>query len=601
MISKKSIHTNWSLLFVACLIFTCYSCGTDSKKNDTGQEGTSNSQNIPDDFTVRIQIGGNTDGLNVALSNSAISSEILNSNVHAALLEMNPKDFSLRPYLATGRPIIKELDDNKMSISFEIREEAVWDNGTPITAEDYAFTIKAIKNPKTNATAQRSYLEFVEEVKIDPNNPKKFTVISNTRYLLTEEVSSSVAVLPAYFYDAQGLMSDFTISELNDPANLDRLNKDPRILDFANDFNTNYSHTPKNIVGAGPYQVTEIATHQHVKLERKKEWWGDKVDVDYIAAYPQKLYFKILDDDNTAILALKEQEIDVMTYIPEEKFLDLQKNERATKNFNLYTPDNFAYRYIGFNMNQAKLSDVRVRKAIAHLIDKKHIVEDLCSNLATPINGPVSPLKKHNNKNLPEIAFNIEKAKQLLAEAGWKDMDGDNILDKNIQGQQESLKIKFLYPQGKQFYKDIAQVLKDEAARVGIEIDMIASEWSVMQEDLKKRNFDLTCLGWGQGPTLDDFKQIWHTESDTYDGNNYVGFGNQESDKLIETIRVTMDEAKRQEMYFRFQEIVADQQPYVFLVAPKLCIAINKRFKNAEASSLRPGYSARLFQLNSPK
>ncbi|MBL4649814.1 MAG: hypothetical protein JKY03_08785 [Aureispira sp.] len=351
------------------------------------------------------------------------------------------------------------------------------------------------------------------------------------------------------------------------------------------------------MVGAGPYQVSEIKTGQHVKLVRKKNWWGDKVNVDYIAAYPTKIYFKIIENDNNALLSLKEQELDVMTYIPADKFLELKKNERAVKNFNFYTPDAFGYRYIGMNMAQPKLSDVRVRKALAHLVDKKHLVEEICSGLATSVNGPVSHLKNSYNKDIPTISFNIEKAKALLDEAGWKDTDGDNIRDKIVEGQKLSLSLKFLYPKGKQLYKDIGQVLKDEAIRAGIDINMIKTEGAVMLEDLKKREFDLTCLGWSQSPLPDDFKQIWHTTSNTYEGNNMVGFGNEESDKLIEEIRKTMDEEKRNQMYRRFQEIIADQQPYVFLFSPKSCTAVSKRFKNSEAVSLRPGYFVRYFQL----
>jgi len=392
-------------------------------------------------------------------------------------------------------------------------------------------------------------------------------------------------------------MSDFTLPELNSDTNLDRLKDDPRIKDFAEVFNEKYNHEPEMIIGGGPYQVTEVATHQHIKLTRKKEWWGDKVDVDYIAAYPEKIHFKIIDDDNNAILSLKEQELDVMSHIPEDHFLDLKENSRATDNFHLYSPNSFDYKYIGINTKDPKLNDVRVRKAIAHLVDKQHVVDELSSGLASAVNGPVSPLKKYCNKNVPELEFSIEKAKALLTEAGWADSDGDNILDKVVEGQKLDLKLKTVYPQGKQFYKNLAQILKDEASRVGIDIDMIAVEGSVLFDDLKKRNFDLICLGWSRSPNLDDFKQIWHTSSDTYDGSNASGFGTEESDKLIEDIRTTIDETKRNEMYMRFQEIIAEEQPYVFLVAPKQCIAINKRFTNAPASSLRPGYWVRLFKL----
>lgn len=594
MIIHRNIRFSLGFLCAACLIFASYSCNPDSAPAKDNKTPT---PKVKKDFTVRALLRGNTDGLNVLLAQSAISTEVLDPNVHCGLLDMNPKTFELRPFLAKAQPEIKELDSDRMSIIYEIREEAVWDNGSPITAEDYAFTIKAIKNPKTNAVTNRTFVEFIEEINIDPNNLKKFTIICNKRYLLAKVATGTMPLLPSYFYDAQGLMADFTIAELNDPANMDRLSKDPRIVDFANDFNENYNHVPEKIVGAGPYQVTEIVNGQHVKLVRKKDWWGDKVEVEYIAAYPSKIHFKIIGDDNNALLSLKEQELDVMTYIPADKFLELKKNERAIKNFNFYTPDAFGYRYIGMNMSKPTLSDVRVRKALAHLVDKKYLVEEVSSGLATAVNGPVSHLKKSYNKNIPTVDFSIEKANALLDEAGWIDSDGDNIRDKVVGGKRLSLSLKFLYPQGKQLYKDIGQVFKDEAARAGIEIIMISREGAIMIEDLKKREFDLNCLGWSQSPIPDDFKQIWHTASNTYEGNNLVGFGNEESDKLIDEIRVTLDEEKRNKLYGRFQEVVAEQQPYVFLFSPKSCTAISKRFKNAEAVSLRPGYFVRYFQL----
>lgn len=582
-------------LLLLCLSTICISCG------GRGTATPETDPKAPKDFTVRILLRGNTDGLNALLSKSAISSEILDHNVHNTLLEMNPEGYELRPFLAVARPEVKVLSDGKVTMTYEIRPEATWDNGTPITGHDYAFTLKVIKNPKVNAAPLRPFFEFVEDVQIDASNPKKFTIVCSKPYMLSEFATGSAAILPAYFYDAQGLMSEFKIKELNDPANYEKLSSDPRIVDFAADFNNNYNHEPEKIVGAGPYQVTEISTHQHVKLERKKNWWGDKVKVDYIAAYPEKIMFKIIDDDNNALMSLKERELDIMTSIPEEQFLELQANDRVTQYFNLYTPNSFSYKYIGLNMKSDKMNDVKVRKAIAHLLDKKYVVDEICSGLATPVNGPVSSLKKYYNKNIPELEFNIEKAKALLAEAGWKDSDKDNILDKMVGGQKLSLKLKFLYPQGKQFYKDIAQILKDEAARVGVEIELMPTEWSVMLEDMKKRNFDLICLGWSQQPTLDDFKQVWHTSANTPEGSNIVSFGNKESDLLIDQIRETMDEAKREEMYLKFQEIVDREQPYIFLVAPKLCTAISKRFSNAPATSMRPGYMVRLLKLEEKK
>lgn len=588
------MRTNIKLLCSLWLLTSCFLLTLSSCESEPAPKKPV----VKKDFTVKISIKDNPDGLNVLLAQSGIASEILDYNVHAGMVEFDHEDITkFRPYLAVALPRAENVDGDRVAYHFEIRPEAVWENGTPITGEDYAFTLKTINNPRTNAAPQRSFLECIQDVVVDPTNPKKFTVYTKL-YHLAELIVSTMPVYPTYHYDAQGLMADFTILELNDPANLDRLMQDQRIIDFAEEFNNNYNLDPEQIKGAGPYNITEIITSQHIKLERKKEWWGDNVEEAHIAAYPQTLLFRVLSDDNNAILSLKEQELDVMTYIPEEKFTELQEDERVTKNFNLKASDGFAYRYIGLNKKTPQLNDVRVRKALAHLVNKEDIANDLANGLATIVNGPVSPLKSHYNSNIATVAFNIQKASALLKEAGWSDSNGDNILDKQIDGQLVSLSLKVLYPKGKQFYKDVAQILKDEAIRVGVDIQLVSAELSVIIKRLKDRDFDLYILAWGQSPTLDDFKQIWHTDSDTYEGSNMVGFGNQESDQLIETIRVTIDEQARTALYMRFQEIIAEEQPYIFLIAPKLCSAIHKRFKKAPAISLRPGYFVRLFELD---
>ncbi len=593
MFSKKHPFNSLYLL-ASWFLLLCCSCGgsTDKSKENTPVD-------VNKDFSVKIHIKAAPKNFNLITSSNGITTEIIDVNVQCGLLEIDPDNLTgFRPYLAASRPRTEAVDGDQIAYHYEIRPEATWDNGTPVTAEDYVFTVKAIKNPKTNAASQRPFLECIRDIKIDPTNPKKFTIYCSL-YHLAELATGVLPILPAYHYDAQGLMSDFTISELNDPAQLDRLLKDQRIVDFAEDFNNNYNLDKEMIKGAGAYVISEIVDNQHIKLERKKEWWGDQVDLPYIAAYPQSILFRVLADDNNALLALKEQEIDVMPAISEDQFVELQESERVQENFNLTTADGFSYRYIGLNSKSPQLSEVAVRKALAHLVDKEYITNELSNGLATPVNGPVSPLKEHYNTGIVTTKFDVEKAANLLQEAGWADTDGDNILDKSIDGQRVQLSLRMLYPKGKKFYKDVAQIFKDEASRVGIDVQLIATEFSIIIKRLKDRDFDLYILAWGQAPTLDDFKQIWHTESDTYEGSNMVGFGNEESDQIIETIRVTIDEEARRALYMRFQEMIAEEQPYIFLVAPKFCMASHKRFKNASALALlRPGYFARLFQLN---
>lgn len=589
----KKLTTSWLCVFITVIaFFNLTSCGGDNPNKPTEETTTQNK-----DFTVNVHLASNVDNLNLFIAKNVTADEVMGTNVHAQLLERDHKTLAFRPFLAKELPEIKHFEDGSMHLIYEIRPEATWDNGTPIQASDVLFTLKAIKNPLVQASPLRGYFAFIEDLIIDENNPKKFTLVSSEPYFLAKDVSGSITVFPEYFYDEQGFMAEFTLAELNDASKLDELKENPRIKGFAEEFNTNYSTDPEKVVGAGAYKITESNNHQNITLERKASWWGDKVDVPYITANPKKILYKIMDNENTAITNMKDLAIDVMTRINAEKFLTLKELPIITENFNLHTPNTFGYYYIGMNMKKPKLKDVRVREAMSHLVDKKRVIDDLMAGLGVTINGPVNPNKSYYNEDIETVSYDLDKARTLLAEAGWGDSDGDNILDKKIDGKQVDLTLEITYPQGRAFYKDVATNLKYEAERVGIAIELNGMEGSSLQKKIMARDYELMCLGWGGVPMPDDFTQLWHSESNRADGSNLIGFGTDQTDALIEKIRVTTDEEKRTAMYKEFQELVVKEHPYVFLLSPQSCTAINSKFTNTKVSSVRPGYTVRLFEL----
>lgn len=585
------------VLSLSLILFS--SCGGDSNNTNNNNTEVEEVINFPTDNVVRIREGSNIDALNPIISATQTARNVQKA-IFQELFDLHPITFELRPVLAIGKPKVTSLEEGEyaggMSIEMEIHPEAVWDNGKPITAEDYLFTVKAIKNPKVNAANLRPYMDFIDDIKIDPNNPKKFTVYSKERYILSESVAATSQIIPEYHYDPQGFMRSFEIAELNNQNNLEKLNNNTKIVDFAETFNTKYNLEPETIVGSGPYKLKEIKTSQHIILERKENWWGDKLDLDYMKAYPQKIIYKIIPDNNGAILALKSNEIDLFARMTSESFNELKEDPEIVKRFSLTTPDQFSYAYIGFNRKSPKL-DKLTRQAIGCITDVDRIIDLTYAGLATPVNSPISPLKAHYHKGLPNLKFDLAKAKELLKEAGWADSDGDGILDKEIEGKRVPLTLSFKYPQASATGKTIGLLMKEEAKRVGMEIDIISREWTVFLEETKKRDFDMYFAAWSAAPTPDDLKQIWHTSSNTYDGSNKVGFGTEETDKIIDEIRVTLDEAKRTELYMKIQEKISEDYPYLFLFVPKNCMAISKRFENIETYSIRPGYFPMQFKL----
>ena len=550
--------------------------------------------------TVRIWEISDPYGLNPLTSYSA-SAKYMMDNIFCTLLDYDPQTIKLRPQLAVALPLVKELEEGEyaggMSLTYEIHPKARWDDGKPVTAQDYIFTIKAMKNPKVYAGVLRQYYEFIDKIETDAENPKKFTIYSKEIYFLAETASGTLHVLPQHIYDEDGLMNKFSIQELNDLDNQEGLLDNEDILEFATRFNSK-KFEQETVVGCGPYALEDWISNDKIILTRKKKWWGDRVKKQAaLVAYPDKIEHVIIPDPNNAIIELKAGNLDVARSLSPVNYMELKEDSEFTKQYELHTPDQFAYYYIGFNTKDPRLADKRVRRAFAHLVSVDWIIDSMYYDLASPVSGPIHPSKDYCNKDLSKIVFSLDKAKELLKEAGWKDTDNDGVLDKIIDGEKQSFEFTFQYNQGNLVRKSIGLELQKVAKEVGIKIELQAFEWTIFLDNVKKREFDLLCLAWVQSPDLDDMRQIWHTESDTPDGSNRVGFGNAKSDKIIDKIRVTLDPEKRKELYLKIQEIIYEEQPYIFLFIPKGRIAISKRFEHAGTSALRPGYNVRSFKL----
>jgi peptide/nickel transport system substrate-binding protein len=210
----------------------------------------------------------------------------------------------------------------------------------------------------------------------------------------------------------------------------------------------------------------------------------------------------------------------------------------------------------------------------------------------------VQPDKKYYNKNLKKFEYNLELASKLLDEAGWKDTDGDGIRDKVLGGKKTALELQYKYNSGNDTRKNIGLIYKENLKKIGVDLNIVAKEWTVFLEDTKKHDFEIYCGAWVGDPNVEDPKQIWHTESAT-GGSNYVSYGDAISDKMIDAIRTELDENKRDAMYLAFQEKVHSDIPYIFLFAPLERIAISKKYnkESAKTYSVRPGYDLGLWRM----
>jgi peptide/nickel transport system substrate-binding protein len=568
--------------FVAVILLT-FSCGSKKEKKNE----------------VTIHELSDTDMLNPTNYQSADAGYYI-GKMFSSLLGVNPTTLEMVPYLAKSLPEVSFDSATGISkYSYEIREGAKWDNGTPITGHDAAFSLKVYKCPGVNNEQIRPYYESISDVVVDAANPKKFTVVCNKVYHINKEISGQFVFIPSYVYDPKNILAEFPLADFNTKA--EELAANQKIKDFAAEYNSDKFQREKGfIVGSGAYEFDQWQPGVKLVLKKKKDWWGKQYEKEgtQFEAHPEKLIYQTINDQAAALVSLKGLKLDVMYGIKAKDWVtDVLKNEKIKENYWLATPPSMAYSYFGINTRDPKFTDKNVRKALAHLVDVEKIIKVIGYGMGQRVVGFVHPSKKEfYNDTIKPYSFNIATAKTMLADAGWKDSNGNGTLDKVIDGQLVEFKVKFTYNNGNDARRDAALIFKEAAREVGIEVDVVPQEWSIYIQNQKNHNFEMFYGAWISGVGESDPKQIFHTES-INGGSNYTYFGNAESDAVIDNLRSELNDEKRAGYYKQLQAILHDEVTYIFLSAPTERMAISKRFKEPVTSPLRPGFFEETFQL----
>ncbi len=202
------------------------------------------------------------------------------------------------------------------------------------------------------------------------------------------------------------------------------------------------------------------------------------------------------------------------------------------------------------------------------------MLKKLSFGLGRVVTGPFYVESESYNRDVPILAYDPGQARALLKEAGWEDHNGDGILDK----EGVPFRFEFLIPSGRASAERTATIIKENLAKVGIDMTIRKLEWALFVKNLDDRKFDAVTLGWVFGFDQDPY-QVWHS-SQAEKGSNFVGFKNAEADRLIEQARSEFEEAKRNQLYRRFHQVVDEEQPYTFLYSSPSLVVISRRFEN---------------------
>jgi len=484
-----------------------------------------------DPYELIYHLQSEPDTLNLLTATDAYASRI-NSFLFDSLIERDNETLEFKPKIAKAW----EVSEDKLTYTFYLRDDVKWHDGVPFTADDVLYTFNRILDEKVDTPHLRNYYKDISKAEKIDDYTIRFTYAKP--YFKALEFVGGIPILPQHIYET------------------------------GEDFNSHPAGRAP--VGTGPYKFKEWKTGRHLLLERNENYW----DKDHFP-HLNKIRFKIVPDDTIALQYLKKGELDLSSLRPIQWVR--QTNDPAfNREFirhKYFTP---GYRYIGWNLRRPYFKDKKVRRALAHLINRNDIVNKLEFGLGKITTGPFWVFGYEYNQNIPAIPFDPKKAKQLLEEAGWIDRDKNGIREKDGV----DFEFDFLIPSNADFYVGLASILKKNFEDAGIKINIRTMEWASFVNHLNARKFDAVSLAWSFGFDEDPY-QVWHS-SQAEKGSNFVGFVNEEADQILETARTIFDKDQRAQLYHRFHEIIHQEQPYAFLYSGPALVVRDKRFKNVK-------------------
>jgi peptide/nickel transport system substrate-binding protein len=528
----------------------------------------------------------------------------LSSRIQQTLAVFDPRKSTLQPVLIKSIPAKRMVTDGPHkgmhAYDFELLEEARWDNGTPVTAADVAFTFKLIFQRHIPMLENwRGYYKSIKVFEIDPSNPHKFSIYLDKPYILELESVCQMPILPAYNYDPNNNLKDVSLSALMVEKPDSQVLADPRLKAFVDDFTSaKYSNDLNFVSGSGPYRMT-VLNDQEAVLVKKENWWGDKMTDRYplLAAYPKTIHFRLVREDAAIETMLKTRELDLVYNINAVKFLQWKSDTTFSNYYDFEQRWVPTYNRVLINTSSPKLSDKRVRQAMAYATDYDYIFNKIFQGIGSRTVGPFNPIKPYYNKNVPLYNLDIPKAKALLADAGWTDTNGDGIVDKDLgDGRRTELQLKMLSTNSVKFIEETSFSIRDSYKQAGIDVVIESVDIATMLPRYREGSYDIGVSAGSVNTGLDDIYQIMHSDNLAPNGDNRSRFSNAEVDKLIMDIRSSEDEQARNKMYLRLQEIIHEEVPELYLCAPNQRYIVAKKFDYV-LSPERPGYFEYLFHL----
>ncbi len=479
---------------------------------------------IPSDPVMNPVLAGDTSAVSV-------SKLIFNG-----LTRPDPQTLEPKPDLATSW----EASPDGKTWTFKLRSGVKWHDGKPFTADDVKFTFDSILDPKVNSVARANFLALQAVEVVDP------------------------ATVKFAFSDPFAPFPSFTGS--NGTVFLGIV---PKHILTGQDINSAADFNKKVPIGTGPFKMKEARGGDRFVLTANEDYYLGRPKLEGVT-------YKVMPDINTQVAQLRTGELD-MAVLEHPSLRGLE----GAQNVVAEVVPRVILAYIGLNKENSLFQDRRVRQALVHALDRKAMQSSILLGKGEIANGPIVPAQSWAyNANVQTYDFNLDKAKSLMAEAGWTPGAG-GVLQKNGQ----PFKFTITLTRGNSFHENTSAQAQQYWKKLGADVGLDAVEFSVfINERRNPHKYEALTHRWFLPLDPDQFN-YWHSSATKQGGLNVGAYSNPEVDKLLEGGRRSIDQAKRKADYFKLQSIMAEDVPEVWLFYPGEARAYNKRIGGLQAVS----------------
>jgi peptide/nickel transport system substrate-binding protein len=415
-----------------------------------------------------------------------------------------------------------EPNEDLSQFTFILKSGVTWHDGQPLTSADVVFTIESMLNPDVTAS-QRGNISTVESVEAIDDLTVQFNLVAPFADLPIM-LGYNVGIVPKHLLES---------ADLNEPTEF--------LL---------------NPVGTGPFKFRNLAAGESLEVERNPEYFEGEALLDSII-------FKIVPDGNARITQVQSGDVDLTIVEPPQV-----ESFASVENVTVREVPQVQYYFFAVNHTSPVMQDVRVRQALAHVLDKQAIVDNLLGGFGAVATGPINPLlAEYYLAEVTTYPYDPERAAALLDEAGWT-LDGD--VRTNDAG--ETLRIVMNGPQGYPVLEQILLYAQQEFEQLGVDLVFEFDEWTVHLDKYRTQAYDLL-LNWWITPPTPDLYAHYHSES----SSNWWKYSNPTVDELILAGRAEADQEARIGIYHELQTILADDLPVLYLYYGRELQALSNR------------------------